>query len=158
MIYVRRKDFTELKDRIKVKIEGKHYLDIFIWNSYAALLQNTGHAQDDDVGATYISTPFLEDNETGERIFSPKYGEMHLVHNKFGGGVFAHELQHFLLFWIDDHRLTIMPDEGSPTGTWIAKDTDHERICELAGAITHRFWIEFFKRGLDVEEETAAAA
>ena len=92
MIYVRRKDFTELKDRIKVKIEGKHYLDIFIWNSYAALLQNTGHAQDDDVGATYISTPFLEDNETGERIFSPKYGEMHLVHNKFGGGVFAHEL------------------------------------------------------------------
>ncbi|MGH9426027.1 MAG: hypothetical protein ACRD2L_06970 [Terriglobia bacterium] len=60
-------------------------------------------------------------------------GQIHLVKGRFGAGVFAHELQHFLSWW-----------------SWVKEydliGKDWERVSYLAGNLTTKFWQLFYKR------------
>jgi hypothetical protein len=58
--------------------------------------------------------------------------EIHLVKGYFGGGTFAHELQHFIIWWSDIKQL-------EPCGKhW-------ETIPKLVGDLTNEFWCWFYK-------------
>src|ERR671924_1338805 len=58
-------------------------------------------------------------------------GQIHLVKQRFGAGVWAHELQHFICWWsvLKNYDLT---------------GKDWERVPRLAGDLTSKFWRLFY--------------
>jgi len=58
-------------------------------------------------------------------------GEIHLTQKRFGAGVFAHELQHFISWWCNVKDLDPMEEH------W-------EVVPKLAGDLTNEFWIWFY--------------
>ena len=72
----------------------------------------------------------FRDNELVNR----KLGEIHLVNGEFGAGVFAHELQHFLVDWIKAMKWT----RGLLKKYW-------EDIAYMAGDLTTEFWNNFYE-------------
>lgn len=69
-------------------------------------------------------------------VLNKVVGQIHLVKGRFGAGIFAHELQHFISWWstIKNYEL-------------IGKDW--ERVPGLAGNLTSRFWNLFYKKHKD---------
>ena|SRR3989337_2192099 len=149
-MYVRRKDLTDLRAKIKLKIDKRCYLDVYIWKSLDVMHKNTAPGED-SYGGCYISLPYIEHTEI-DRVWNeigPKYGEIHLVDNTYGAGTFAHELQHFILLWSHDNKMDLEPLEGPG---WVPEDSDIEKICGIVGAMTASFWAQFYKLGLDKPE------
>lgn len=66
------------------------------------------------------------------RVDKPAVGDIHLVNGYFGGGVFAHELQHFVQWFIDIFGLSPM-------------DRHWETVAEIAGEMTREFWERFYE-------------
>ena len=79
------------------------------------------------VGGYWLGMPYKLDIDHGAPLLKPKVGEIHLVLNHFGAGVFAHELQHFILDWMDIWGLG-----------------DSEAICMIVGRMTSQFWSMFY--------------
>jgi len=123
-MYQRIKDNTNLLARMKLPILYKQYLHVYIWKTNEAMRLNY-----DFVGgyaAAYCGVTFTK----------RKFGEIHLVKDEFGGGIFAHELQHFVLHWLHEYGL---PDNNY----------DKEQICLMVGNMTNKFWTWFYKNNMD---------
>jgi len=150
-MYVRKKDLTDLRARVKLKIDKRCYLDVYIWMNLSSMQKNTDPGKDGYHGC-YISLPYVEytDPDRVRKVFGPKYGEIHLVDGMYGAGTFAHELQHFILHWSYDNDMNLDPPDESG---WIPEDSDQEKICILAGRLTTSFWGQFYELGLDKPEE-----
>jgi len=150
-MYVRKKDLTDLRSKIKLEIDKRCYLDIYIWRNISSMQANTDPGEDGYHGC-YISLPFIEHTENDRvwKVLGPKYGEIHLVDNMYGAGTFAHELQHFILHWSYDNDIILEPLEGPG---WIPEDSDQEKACALVGKLTSSFWTQFYELGLDKPEE-----
>ncbi len=118
--YIRRKDKTELAGMVEINIPFKQYLHVYIWSSKEAMYQNTDFERN-NYGACYAASVYTKH----------KFGEIHLVEGEFGAGLFAHELQHFILHWIHEYGLL---------------DLDKEDICLMAGGVTNKFWTWFHPR------------
>lgn len=58
--------------------------------------------------------------------------EIHLDISMIGAGYVAHEIQHFVQWWIWRNKL-------DPMGK------DNENICHIVGEITARFWDKFYE-------------
>lgn len=71
--------------------------------------------------------------KTGKRnvVANTTVGQIHLVKGKFGAGIFAHELQHFLSWW-------------SVVKEYDLIGRDWERVSTLAGKLTSKFWKLFY--------------
>lgn len=66
------------------------------------------------------------------RVRERKIAEIHMCQRRFGAGIFAHELQHFMTFWYDSKR-------------WKSGDPYWERAAYLAGNLTKDFWTKYYK-------------
>ena len=112
--YIRRKDKTNLAGMVEINIPYNQYIHVYIWSSKEAMYQNTDFERD-NYGACYAGSVYTK----------YKFGEIHLVEEEFGAGLFAHELQHFILHWIHEYGLLSQDKEG---------------ICLMAGGVTAKFW------------------
>ena len=116
-MYKRNKDITELTGRLKLHLPHVQYLHVYVWNNMEAMYKNNVWEKNNYEGCY-----------NGLSHTKRKFGEIHLVKGEFGGGLFAHELQHFLLHWVN---------EPPPHGA--------EEICLLAGNLTAEFWGWFWE-------------
>src|SRR4030067_3415784 len=132
--YRYRKDKTHLSSTFKLPIDDFHYLRIYVWNNLEGMSANvlTGDDPKWESGeylACYIGMDEFEDEVTKEIFFPKFFGEIHLVLNKFGVGIIAHELTHFLLNWMRAFNIT-----------------DDEPLALVAGDMNKKFWNAFYKR------------
>jgi len=136
-LYRRNKDFGKLSLLMEIRIGSKHYLHVYIWETHEAMYINCGAEKGD--GGYYLGLPYKYDTENDVPLPKPKFGEIHLVLDYFGAGTFAHELQHFILDWID---------------TWDLVDND-ETICWTVGKMTTEFWNKFYDNYGVIQNEHA---
>src|SRR3970040_775933 len=106
--YRYRKDKTHLSSTFKLPIDDFHYLRIYVWNNLEGMSANVLQGDDPkwETGeylACYIGMDGIEDEGTKEILLPKFFVELHLVLNKFGGGIVAHELTHFLFDWLRSH-------------------------------------------------------
>ena len=128
-MYKRVKDTTDLLALAKIPIVDKQYIHVYVWKTNDAMKLNYNH--DGDFTAAYCGLAYKEYVDTGELAIGNKFGEIHLVENEFGGGIFAHELQHFILDWIDAYGCEF-------------KEEQIEEICLIVGDMTNYFWTWFY--------------
>lgn len=129
MIYKRVKDNTDLLAMTKIPIMREQYLHAYIWNNKAAMYENCNWPEH-NYAACYI----------GVEHTKRKFGEIHLVKDEFGGGLFAHELQHLVLHWIHEY--------GNPQLSY-----EKEEVCHMVGTITNKFWTWFYDNGFELAAE-----
>ena len=112
----------------RLRVDDAHQLRVFIWPDMATLQKATGH---DDAGACWKAPEIVAhvDGDGNISIITRLVGSLHFYNNGFGGGVFAHELQHFIQDWIAVGSIDIIDPEAVPT---------------LAGDLTDAFWIWFY--------------
>ena len=111
-------------------IVGKQYLHVYVWKTNEAMHKN--YIFDGDFAAAYCGLAYYVNVDTGEAIVGNKFGEIHLVKGEFGAGIFAHELQHFILDWIDYYGCEFKRDQI-------------EDICLIVGNMTAKFWTWFYE-------------
>ena len=94
----------------------------------ATLQRATGY---DDAGACWKSPEIVTyvDGDGNISIVTRLVGNLHFYNHGFGGGVFAHELQHFIQDWIAVGGIDTVDAEAVPT---------------LAGDLTNAFWTWFY--------------
>ncbi len=125
-MYKAKKNLDGLVIELKLNVNRGFHLSIYIWKDFESMYKNID--DEPDYLAHYIGLPYRINLETEEPELEEKVGEIHLVESKFGAGVFAHELQHFILDWIDIWGLD-----------------DDEAICTIAGKMTTDFWNTFYE-------------
>ncbi len=126
--YRRRKDKTQLESEWKVPIGmGRYYIHVYVWKNIAALWDNVDPAGDPDWNAGYVACCLCFSREFGN-----KHAEIHLVTGKFGVGVVAHELTHYLFHWMYEFQ----PDDD---------EDNFEKACLMIGNVTSKFWKKFYK-------------
>lgn len=128
-LYKRVKDKTELLAMMKLPIRGKQYVHVYIWANNEAMHKN--YIDDREFAAAYCGLAYYVNVDTGEALVGNKFGEIHLVNSEFGGGIWAHELQHFILDWMDFH-------------TTVYNEIELEEICLITGDMTNKFWTWFY--------------
>lgn len=129
-MYKRVKDKSDLLAMMRLPIVGKQYLHIYVWKTNEAMRLN--YDFDGGFAAAYCGLAFYVDVDSGETIVGNKFGEIHLVKDEFGVGIFAHELQHFILDWIDVYGCEFV----------------NEDICLIVGNMTNKFWTWFYDNNL----------
>jgi len=83
-----------------------------------------------ELQAFFYSPPtYYKPNSNWQIAILKESPEIHLIEDWFGVGIFAHELQHFLQFWIDTFDLKPIDD-------------DWENVAYLAGDLTKEFWTQ----------------
>ena len=130
--YRYRKDKTNLSSTFKLPVDDYHYLKVYIWDNEEGMYNNILVSGDPQWESGNYMACFLgmSCTEVDGQTFIPKFfGEIHLVLNKFGVGIVAHELTHFLLNWLREHL-----------------DSDDEKICLLIGNMNKKFWNAFYRR------------
>ena len=139
--YRYRKDKTHLSSTFRLPIDDFHYLRIYVWNNLEGMSANVLPGDDPkwesgEYLACYIGMDGIEDEVTKEILLPKFFGEIHLVLNKFGVGIVAHELTHFLFHWLRSHLDTLL-DSGT---------LDDEAFAILIGNLNKKFWNAFYKR------------
>jgi len=127
-MYKKGKDKKNLLARMKLSIIDKQYLHVYIWKTNDAMRLNYDY--EGGYAAAYCGLPSINGN------IGNKFGEIHLVEGEFGGGIFAHELQHFIIDWMGAYNFKY-------------KGKQIEKICLMAGNMTNRFWTWFYANGFD---------
>jgi len=134
--YRYRKDKTHLSSTFRLPIDDYHYLRIYIWNNLEGMSANVLPGGDPKWESGEYLGCFLGMNCTkiDDQVYLPKFfGEIHLVLNKFGVGLVAHEMTHFMFYWAEA-QLEI----DSPL--------DDEDCCLIVGNMNKKFWNAFYRR------------
>lgn len=128
-MYKRIKDETDLLAKMRLPIRGKQYLHVYVWKNNNAMRDNYDY--DGDFAAAYCGLTYKVEVDTGEPVVGNKFGEIHFVHNGYGAGIFAHELQHFVMDWIDVYGCEF-------------EEEQIEEICTMVGKMTVKYWVWFY--------------
>lgn len=111
--YRRHKDKSELDCEFKFPVDKTgRYIRVYVWGNKQALWKNVDPMDDPNWKETFPACCLCFSKE------SKLQAEIHLVKDKFGVGVVAHELTHFFLYWI--HEFDISDDEEAclAMGNW----------------------------------------
>jgi hypothetical protein len=111
-----------------LKVDDYHLVKFMIWPDIDSLQEATGQP---DAGG-YWESPEIRihvDKDGSVTVINKVVSTIHLYIKGFGAGVFAHELQHFIQFWIS---LGVISKE------------DEEAIPNLAMSLTSDFWNWFY--------------
>ena len=114
----------------RLVVDSRHHVTVSIYGTLKAMRESTrGKTKGRDHYGLFFGPPLT----IGPRgaIAEREVGQIYLVANRFGAGVFAHELQHFLQHWIEING-------------WDPVGSEWETVAHLAGDMTARFWIWFY--------------
>ncbi len=104
----------------RLTVEDNAFLYVYIWDGLSSMNSFTG------LDGNYKACYKAPTGNDGKDVC----GTIHLVNGEFGGGLFAHELQHFIQAWIANNGM-------DPAGK------DWETIPQLVGDLTNQFWVWF---------------
>jgi hypothetical protein len=122
--YVEEKEFgNQLSAEWKIDFDNK-FLQIYVWDNLEILHKNTKFEVNDHL-ACYIGVP--GDREEG------LFGELHVVIDRFGAGLVAHELEHFVLDYQSYSQLCK-----------ILTYEETELLSKLMGDVTNAFWVKYY--------------
>lgn len=120
-------------------VPRNHKLMVYIWSTLKAMRSKIRKlpgtkAKDTNTALGFFYGPEMKVRKTGKRnvMANKTVGQIHLVKGKFGAGIFAHELQHFLSWW------TVVKEYDLIGRDW-------ERVSTLAGKLTNKFWQLFYE-------------
>lgn len=122
-----------LVSKTHLRVTGKYKVAIFIWptqKQMQARIRKLSGKDESKTGA-YFHAPRTKIYPSG-RVEPETVGEIHLVKGRFGAGVFAHELQHFISWWCNIRSLDPMEKH------W-------EYVPKIAGNMTNQFWKWFYE-------------
>lgn len=132
MPIVRRKDFTDLVARTKVRLGRQpHYLAVFLWRTEEALRRNTdlGPARPGRrTSGVHCCVPCWLDQESGEPLPRAKIGELHFVAGEWTVEVVSHEVMHGVI-----HRLRVCCPSPRQVFEHLDDMLHEEEICYDAG-------------------------
>jgi hypothetical protein len=114
----------------RLKWGREHYAEVFIWQDPQTFRATVPGMRPDSIGHACLGIHAIC-FPGGKRQFAYKIGEIHLVHDKYGAGIVAHEIMHLLNYWV-----------AAKGWDWEKHD---ERIAKLCGHIHRDFWINFYK-------------
>jgi hypothetical protein len=122
---------------VALRVNSRHKLMVYVWPTLksmrlAAINKNRLSKKLVRHMVGYFHAPAIRITYRG-RLTKKIVGEIHLTKGEFGAGVFAHELQHFLIWWCDVKKLDPMHKH------W-------EVVPGLAGDITNQFWRWFYRK------------
>ena len=104
-------------------VPDKHFLRVFIWPSEEDLCAATRREC-----AAYWNAPtthvWVDDNGNTD-VLDRLVSDLHFSVGRIGGGIVAHELQHFIQHWIDIGQVDLENEEAAP---------------KVAGDLTYLFW------------------
>jgi hypothetical protein len=124
---------------IDLQVDEGHKLRVYLWDTREEMHENIRGSVGAD--AYYYAAPYTlcvgEDGEAESVEFPEVCGEIHIPLEYVGVGVFAHELQHFILDWALAHG-KVEPQY-------------REEICDLTGRLTVAFWNAWYSDGWDGE-------
>ena len=112
---------------VELKIEDGVFLHVWVWETVEKMQEHT------KLEGNYLAC-FISPQKWNKIAFG---GLINLVVGEFGGGIFAHELQHFIQYWIDINELE--PANG-----------DWEIVAHLAGDLTCDFYTWFWENFTEV--------
>lgn len=121
--YKQDKDTTNLSWRFKLDTAGEYWVMVYVWEDLESMRAAAYFERNDHI-ACFVGVPYEINMATGRRKkTSTLFGELHFVKDMYGAGVFAHELQHFVLAWIDEFDRI-----------------NDEDTCLMVGKMTNEFW------------------
>jgi hypothetical protein len=121
----------------RLRVPPRHRLTVFVWKTKREMLHYANSGRGNKLGhatRAFFRPPTLHIRigpRGGITVLNKGVGEIHLIHNGFGAGIFAHELQHFLNFWFINND-------------WDITGRHWERSAYLAGDLTNAFWAWFY--------------
>lgn len=130
---------TKAAETTSLHVTPKHRLLVFVWRTkkqmliYANALPHDKRFGYETEAFCHIPRAKIGVGPRGKiTILTKVVGQIHLVRGRFGAGVFAHELQHFLSYWYADNN-------------WDITGKHFEKAAYLAGDLTTEFWTWFYK-------------
>jgi hypothetical protein len=143
--YIRNKNIASLLTKFRLRLNGAHYIHVYIWDSFDAMKENVDLRASQppakhDIVACFLELPVV--TVDGLECLPLKFGEVHLVSGFYGAGVVAHELMHCMLCWIRD------------TGD----EDDDEIYATMAGELTRQFWNRHYAWREEVDEPYSSAS
>lgn len=114
----------------------RNYITVFEWDTVENMRKALNKAgapkrgyYDNALGATSSCVTVFTKNKWR---CPKKFGEVHLVKDRYGSNIVAHELQHIINYWINFKE-------------WNRTDDD-EKIAMFAGVLHRMFWRGFYNR------------
>ena len=108
----------------RFSVDESHWLRVFIWPDRDSLEAATGMEET----TAYWHSPNIYTQKG--KVFNRLVSTIHFHIGGIGAGTFAHELQHFIQFWISLGQINDFIEEDVP---------------KLAGDLTNRFWVWFYE-------------
>ena len=122
----------------KLHVPRNHKLIVYIWPTLESMREKIkalpGYEEGGKKVGGYFHAPRTRIRLGRHNVVKRKVvAQIHLAKDKFGAGVFAHELQHFMSHWsvIKNYDLT---------------GKDWERVPTLAGNLTMQFWRAYYEK------------
>ena len=120
-----------MKPTFSIRVDSRHRILVYVWPTLDGLRKSYHGAGDDGYNTdrllAYWRSKRLRITARG-RIVNKVVGAIHLPLGKFGAGIFAHELQHFVDFW----------------GSCKVGKTDNEYLPTIAGDMRSEFWAKYY--------------
>lgn len=121
-----------------LRVSYRHRLIVNIWPTKKSMLSYANSQKNGRLGKS--TEAFFRNPRIRVHVFrngrvlviNRIVGEINLVVNRFGAGIFAHELQHFLQSWYINTNMDLL-------------GADWEPAAYLAGDLTRDFWVWFYK-------------
>jgi hypothetical protein len=119
-----------MKPTFYLRIDSRHKLAVYVWPTVARLRKAWRDSDHSDATGTlaFWRSKRIRISARGS-VVSELIGSIHLPLGKFGAGIFAHELQHFMDFWSS-----------------CVSGRDNEYLPGIAGRMTSEFWRKYYKR------------
>ena len=121
-----------MADKIRVQIDECHYITVAIYKTTNGLRKSSTIDSGFD-GLWQLSGYHIRNYKP---VIEKEFGVISLSLDTITGGIFAHELTHFLIDWVRLNRIDI--------------ETCNEIMANLIGQMTEDFWTIFhskYKRG-----------
>lgn len=112
----------------EARISKKNWVRVFIWETQEDLERENDITE--AVGYAVCGTVYIDKHGSLTRL-PMKWGEIHLVKDKYGVATAAHEIQHLINFWVERKGWNIFVHD--------------EKIAQTAELLTHTFWKGHFK-------------
>ena len=128
------KRFEGIVSTWKLSLNKAHYCEIFIWDNHEHLRAANAGVEKNTCGR--CEAKYVTNKANGKNYAGKKFAEIHLIRDKVGAGIVAHEIGHLEHYWAEFCGWTM--------------EKDDEAIADFVGNFTYDFWNSWYER-FDIE-------
>ena len=113
----------------RIPMYRKHYAEVFIWDTSENMRSASPEIKGEWFGRATSCTSSIRPN--GKICIPHKFGEVHLVEDKYNSEIVAHEFMHLINYWVQIKQ-------------WDWEKHD-ERIAWMCGKVHKNFWKKHYQ-------------